>query len=167
MPSLALGIDLLARHVRARQAVPARRKPPPECHRPAKRRTPSSNSSNRSARERQQAPRLPQLRVLQISPQEAAVSESSLPSTPRSGHQRPHPYGPVGEVVEGSSYEMVPSTTTQAPCATGTDESMNVTPTARSWSPTRLSTPIYHYTRSTIISELTRFRIHLHLHSEN
>ena len=141
IPSLALGIHLLAGHVHARQKAPTRRKAPPRCHCLAIRRNPSSNNSVRSARERQQIPPLPQLRALQTAPQDASVSENSLPSTPRSGHQRAHPYGPIGEVAEGSSCKLVPSTTTQAPCATGTDESMNTTSIARSRSSPLLSLP--------------------------
>ena len=43
-----------------------------------------------------------------------------------------HPYYPVGEVIEGSSFEYVPSTANRAASATGLDESIDVTPIPRS-----------------------------------
>ena len=112
IPSLALGVYLRAGHVHARQ-VGERRETPPQCHRPVKRRA-SSNRSVRSASgmDRTQMPVIPQLRGLQMGPQEMSVRECSLPSTPRSGHFGAHPYHPVQDVVEGSSYEFVPSTIT-------------------------------------------------------
>ena len=63
IPLLALGVDLRAGHVHAKHD------PPPQCHRPVKRRNPSSNGTVRSAsaRERSQMPQFPQLRALQIS----------------------------------------------------------------------------------------------------
>ena len=82
-------------------------------------------------------PQLPQLRGLQLGARRASMSESYLPSTPRSGHFRAHPYHPVGDVAEGSSNEFVPSTVAQAPCAQGTD-SMNVTPISSPMLSTRI-----------------------------
>ena len=45
----------------------------------------------------------------------------SLPSTPRSGQSRPHPYSPVGEASADTSYEAVSSLDTQVPYAIGAD----------------------------------------------
>ena len=139
-----LGMELRARHVHAH--VHARIEPPPKCHHPVKRRA-RSNASNASAsgRERVHMPMLPQLRALQQESQDAPVSEDSIPSfaSPRSGPVRVHPYRPVQDTMEGSSFELVPSMVTQAPCASGTDESLDVTPIPRSSSsPSILSEPL-------------------------
>ena len=86
---------------------------------------------------------VPSLALLHMVPQDASESENSSPSTPRNGHFKSHPYHPIEDVVERSSHEFVLSTTTQAPCASDTDN-MNVTPisTLRSMSSTMLPKPI-------------------------
>ena len=73
------------------------------------------------------------------------MSESSAASSvsPRSGSSRVHPYHPVGEAIEGSSFEVVPSIANQAANASGQDESLEVTPIRRSnSSPVVLEDPI-------------------------
>ena len=79
-------------------------------------------------------PMLPQVRVLQQESQDAPVSEDSIPSSasPRSGLRRVHPCRPVEDAVEGSSFELVPSLATQAPCASSVDECLDATPIPRS-----------------------------------
>ena len=60
IPALALGAGLRAGHTHARS------NPPLQCHRPVKKRIPSSNCSVKSARERRQMPQPLQLRALQM-----------------------------------------------------------------------------------------------------
>ena len=50
--------------------------------------------------------------------------------TPRSGVNRPHLNGPVGEVSADTSYEVASCVITQAPGALGTDNIMETTPMA-------------------------------------
>ena len=62
---------------------------------------------------------LPRLRVLEAQAAAVPVSSSAASSvSPRSRSSRVHPY-PVGEVVEGSSYELVPSMATPVPWRPG------------------------------------------------
>ena len=133
IPRPALGMDLLGGYVHAPQTQTwqTRREAPPQRHRPVKRRARSNASSaSASGRERVSMPTLPQLRALQQESQDAPVSEDSIPSSasPRSGPVRVHPYRPVGDTMEASSFELV----TQAPCVSGIDESLNVSPIPRS-----------------------------------
>ena len=138
------GMDLPVGHVHAHQYE--RSEAPPQCHRPVKRRARNNASSaSASGGERVNMPIRPQLRVLQQESQDAPSSEDSIPSSasPRSGLVRARPYRPIDELVEGSSFELVPSPVVQAPCASGTDESLNLTPIPRSSSsPSILSKPI-------------------------
>ena len=101
-----------------------------QCHRPVKRRSLSNSSraSAKPAREGVQVPSLPQLRALQQETSGTPESGSSLPSIPRSGQNRPHPYGSVGEASADTFYEVVSSLATRAPGAIGTDNSMETTP---------------------------------------
>ena len=124
---------------------------PPQCHRRVKKRARSNASSAlASGRERALMPHLPQLRTLQQESQEIPLSEGSLPSSSlRRWPRRAHPYGSVEEAVEGSSFELVPSLATQAPCASGIGESLDVTPIPRSNSSPILSKPI-HYVAGTL-----------------
>ena len=111
-------MDLPVRRIHAHHY--ARQKAPPQSHCPLKRRA-HSNASSASAsgkerereRERPRIPQLPQLRALQQESQDTPLSESSLPSSARSGHRRAHPYGPAEDGVEGSSCELVPSLATK------------------------------------------------------
>ena len=58
-------------------------------------------------------------------PSEDSISASA---SPRIGPVRAHPYMPLEGSVERSSFEMVPSSVSQAPCASGIEESLSVTP---------------------------------------
>ena len=60
------------------------------------------------------------------------MSSAASTVSPRSGFARAHPYYPVGEVIEGSSFEYVPSIANRAASATRLDESIDVTPIPRS-----------------------------------
>ena len=74
---------------------------------------------------------LPRLRALEARAAAIPISSSAASSTsPRSGSSRVHPY-PVGEAVEASSFELVPSMATQATHQSDRDESMEVTPIRR------------------------------------
>ena len=124
-------MDLPTGHVHAHHY--ARSEPPPQYHRPVKRKVRSNaNSASASGRERGPIPQMPHWRAQQQESQEIPLSESSLPSSPRSGPRKARPYGLVEDAVEGSSFEFVPSLATQAPCASGIDESFDVTPIPRS-----------------------------------
>ena len=78
-------------------------------------------------------PEIPRLRALENQAVELPVSVSSAASSasPRSGSSRVHPYHPVGEAIEGSSFEIAPSTATRAASASGHDESVEATPIRR------------------------------------
>ena len=102
----------------------------------------SRQSSAKTARDDLHAPNIPQLRALQQEMSETSLSGNSSPSTPRSGQNRPHPHSPVGEDSIEISYEVVSSLASQAPCATGTDNSAETTPIRRSASSPMLSPPI-------------------------
>ena len=96
-------------------------------------------------RERVGMPSLSQLRAVKKESQTTPPSEDSVSSSasPRSGLVRAHPYRPVEGSVERSSVEMVPSSVSQAPCVSGIDESLNVTPIRRaSSSPNILPIPL-------------------------
>ena len=74
---------------------------------------------------------VPQLKGLQQESQETPVSEDdSIASSAslRNGPVGAHPYRPDGEAREGPSFELDPSVATQAPRASGIDESLDVTP---------------------------------------
>ena len=118
--------------------------PPPQCDRPVKRRSLSHSrrASSKTARKSLQTPSLPHHRALQKQIAETPVRGSLLPSTPRSGQNRQHSFGPAGEASTETSYEVVLSIAIQVPWATGTDNSMEATPIRRSASSPMLSTPI-------------------------
>ena len=102
-------------------------------------------SSHPSNHERARLLELPRIRALQNDAVEVPVSESSAASSvsSRSGSSRVHPCNPDGEVIEGSSFEVVPSVTNRAASASGHDESLEVTPIRRSnSSPVVLNYPI-------------------------
>ena len=100
LPREALAMDLFVGHIHAHHY--ARRDAPLQCHRPVKRRARyNANSASAFGRERPPMPQLPQLRALQQESQETPLIESPLPSSPRSGHRRARPYGPVEDAVEG------------------------------------------------------------------
>ena len=88
---------------------------------------------------------LPQLRALRQESNEPMQSEGSNSSaaSPRSWPIRVHPYRPVDGSMERSSFELVPSSIIQAPCASGMEDSLNVTPIPRaSSSPSLYPIPI-------------------------
>ena len=71
---------------------------------------------------------LPRLRALEAHAAAVPISSYAASSvSPWSGSSRAHPY-PVGEALEGSSFEVVPSTATQAARREDHEESMEVTP---------------------------------------
>ena len=131
----SLGMELRTGHVHLDRygGSPA----PPASHRPVrgKRKSQSvaSHASNRerpNIPERERLPELPRLRALENQAVEVPVSVSSAASaaSPRSGSSLAHPYNLVGEAVEGSSYELAPSTATRAASISERDESMDMTP---------------------------------------
>ena len=128
-PKASRGMELRAGHVHHDRY--GRSPAPPLSHRlvTGKRKS-RSVASHASNPERARLPELPRLRALENQAAEVPVSVSSAASSisPRSGSSRVHPYNPIGEVVEGSSFEMVPSTTNRAANASGCDESLEVTP---------------------------------------
>ena len=71
--------------------------------------------------ERAKLPELPRLRALENQAVEMPVSVSSAASStsPKSRSSRVHPYNPVGEAAEGSSFEVVPTIATRAASASG------------------------------------------------
>ena len=108
---------------------------PSECHRPLRNeRKSQSVSSHASNPERPNIPErigpleLPRLRALEARAAAVPISSSAASSaSPRSGSSRVHPY-PVGEAIDGSSFELVPSMATQATHPVDQEESMDVTP---------------------------------------
>ena len=74
---------------------------------------------------------LPRLRALEVWAAAVPVSSFAASSaSPRSGSSRAHPY-PVGEAIEGSFFELLPSIATRATNNSGRDESMDITPIRR------------------------------------
>ena len=147
-PNPSLGRDLRAGHVHRDQH--GRSPAPSESHRPVRsKRKSQSVSSHASNPERPNIPErtgpleLPRLRALEARAAAIPISSSAASSvSPRSGSSRVHPY-PVGEVMEGSSFELVPSTATQAAHREDYKESMEVTPIRDSHSnPRTPSVPI-------------------------
>ena len=132
-PKPSLGMELLAGHVHRDRH--GRSPAPAQSHRPVRHKRKSlSVSSHASNPERPNIPErvgpleLPRLRVLETQAAAIPISSSAASSaSPRSGSSRVHPY-PVGEVIEGSSYELVPSTATQAAQSWVQEEGMDVTP---------------------------------------
>ena len=124
-------MELRAGHVHRDQY--GRRPAPEASHRPVRNKKKShSVTSHASNPERPNIPERvgplepPRLRALEA--RVAAIPASS--ASPRSGSSRVHPC-PVGEAVEASSFELVPSMATQATHISDRDESMEVTPIRR------------------------------------
>ena len=132
-PKSSLGMELRAGHIHRDRH--GRSPAPLASHRPVrqkKRVQPASSHASESANdaipERAEALELPRLRVLEAQAAAVPVSSSAASSvSPRSGSSRVHPY-PVGEVVEGSSFELVPSMATQAAQSWEHEEAMEITP---------------------------------------
>ena len=129
IPKLSLGLELRAGHVhRDRHG----RSPAPRAsHRPVsqkKRAQPESSQLSDGTPSRAEAPELPRLRALEAQAAAVPISSSAASSvSPQSGSSRVHPY-PVGEVAEGSSFELVPSMATQAAQSWEQEEAMEITP---------------------------------------
>ena len=132
-------------------------------HRPLRNKKKShSSASHASNPERPNIPErigpleLPRLRALEARAAAVPVSSSAASSaSPRSGSSRVHPY-PVGEAIEGSSFELVPSITTGATNNSGRDESMDIAPIRRAdsspgipYDPIQLEPPGHYKTRDT------------------
>ena len=105
---MALGDDLVAGHVHARNAprVAVDNNP-----RVVKRRLRTKTSIASLERGRATIPEPPRLRALQNNPEDVPVREASVATSnsPRSGPVRAHPYIPVGDAMGSSSFEYVPS----------------------------------------------------------
>ena len=135
----SLGMELRTGHIdRDRYG---RSPAPAVSHRPLRgERKSHSATSHASNPERPNTPErvgpleLPRLKALEARAAEVLVSASSAASSasPRSGSSRVHPYNPAGEAVEGSSFELVPSISTQATNMSGRDENVDVTRIQRS-----------------------------------
>ena len=107
----AMGRDLVAGHVhRDRQG---RSPAPAMSHRPVGKKRVHHAVSDRSPK-RTEALEVPRLRALEAQAAAIPISSSAASSTsPRSGSSRVNPY-PVGEAIESSPFELVPSVATQA-----------------------------------------------------
>ena len=85
---------------------------------------------------RTEAPEIPRLRALEAQAAAIPISSSAASSTsPRSGSSRVNPY-PVGEAIESSPFEIVPSVATQATQSWEQGGSLNLTPIRDDASPT-------------------------------
>ena len=132
-PRASLGMELRAGHIHKDRH--GRSPAPALSHRPVRqKRMPHSIVSHASNPERPNIPErvgpleLPGLRALEARAAAIPISSSAASSaSPRSGSSRVHPY-PVGEAIEGSSFETVPSLATRATNVSGRDESMDLTP---------------------------------------
>ena len=130
-PKPSLGVELRAGHVdRDRHG---RSPAPAASHRPVRQRR-KGQSSHASDPERPNIPErvgpleLPRLRALEARAAAIPISSSAASSaSPRSGSSRVHPY-PVGEAIDGSSYELVPSMATQAAHSWEQEDVMDITP---------------------------------------
>ena len=135
-PRASLGMELRAGHVRKDRY--GRSPAPAASHRPVRNKRKSrSAASHASNPERPNIPEqvgpleLPRLRALEARAAAIPIGSSAASSaSPRSGSSRAHPY-PVGEAIEGSSFEMVPSMATRATNNSGRDESVDITPIRR------------------------------------
>ena len=131
-PKASLGMELRTGHIHRDRY--GRSPAPSASHRPVRQKRKShSVASHASNPERPNIPEqagpleLPRLRALEARAAAIPISSSAASSaSPRSG-SRVHPY-PVGEAIEGSSFEMVPSLATRATNISGRDESMDITP---------------------------------------
>ena len=124
-------------------------------HRDRHGRSPAPAASHRPVgRKRSQhaaieAPEIPKLRALEAQAAAIPISSSAASSTsPRSGSSRVNPY-PVGEAIEGSPFELVPSVATQATPSWEQGGSLNLTPIRDDASPTTPSNQPIQRTRKT------------------
>ena len=132
-PRVSLGMELRAGHIHRDRY--GRSPTPSSSHRPVRQKRKSQSvASHASNPERPNIPdrigplELPRLHALEDRAAAIPISSSAASSaSPRSGLSRVHPY-PVGEAIEGSSFELVPSLATRATNISGQDESMNITP---------------------------------------
>ena len=121
----AMGRDLVAGHVhRDRQG---RSPAPAMSHRPVGKKRVHHAVSDRSPK-RTEALEVPRLRALEAQAAAIPISSSAASSTsPRSGSSRVNPY-PVGEAIESSPFELVPSVATQATQSWEQEGSLESTP---------------------------------------
>ena len=129
----AMGRDLVAGHVhRDRQG---RSPAPAMSHRPVGKKRVHHAVSDRSPK-RTEALEVPRLRALEAHAAAIPISSSAASSTsPRSGSSRVNPY-PVGEAIESSPFELVPSVATQATQSWEQGGSLELTPIRDDTSPT-------------------------------
>ena len=96
-------------------------------HRPVGKKRVHNAASDRSPK-RTEALEVPRLRALEAQAAAIPISSSAASSTsPRSGSSRVNPY-PVGEAIESSPFELVPSVATQATQSWEQEGSMETTP---------------------------------------
>ena len=108
---------------------------PAASHRPVGKKRSQHAAPDRSPK-RTEAPEIPRLRALEAQAAAIPISSSAASSTsPRSGSSRVNPY-PVGEAIEGSPFEIVPSVATQATQSWEQGGSLNLTPIRDDASPT-------------------------------
>ena len=129
----AMGRDLMAGHVHKDRH--GRSPAPAASHRPVGKKRMQHAVSDRSPK-RTEAPEIPRLRALEAHAAAIPISSSAASSTsPRSGSSRVNPY-PVGEAIESSPYELVPSVATQATQSWEQGGSLELTPIRDDTSPT-------------------------------
>ena len=136
LPGASLGMELRTGHIHRDRY--GRSPAPAASHRPVRQKRKSqsvashaSNPDRPNIPERAGPLELPRLRALEARAAAMPISSSAASSaSPRSGSSRVHPY-PVGDAIEGSSFEMVLSLATQATNISGRDESMDIIPIRR------------------------------------
>ena len=129
----AMGRDLMAGHVHKDRH--GRSPAPAASHRPVGKKRMQHAVSDRSPK-RTEAPEIPRLRALEAQAAAIPISSSAASSTsPRSGSSRVNPY-PVGEAIESSPFELVPSVATQATQSWEQGGSLELTPIRDDTSPT-------------------------------
>ena len=108
---------------------------PAMSHRPVGKKRVHHAVSDRSPK-RTEALEVPRLRALEAHAAAIPISSSAASSTsPRSGSSRVNPY-PVGEAIESSPFELVPSVATQATQSWEQGGSLELTPIRDDTSPT-------------------------------
>ena len=133
LPNPAMGRDLMAGHIHRDRH--GRSPAPAASHRPVGKKRSQHAVPDRSPK-RTEAPEIPRLRALEAQAAAIPISSSAASSTsPRSGSSRVNPY-PVGEAIESSPFEIVPSVATQATQSWEQGGSLNLTPIRDDASPT-------------------------------
>ena len=146
----AMGRDLMAGHVHRDRH--GRSPAPAASHRPVGKKRMQHAVSDRSPK-RTEAPEIPRLRALEAQAAAIPISSSAASSTsPRSGSSRVNPY-PVGEAIESSPFELVPSVATQATQSWEQGGSLELTPIRDDTSPTTPSIKPTHFLHSNKMQE--------------